>query len=324
MSTTTNDEFASNNRNAEATVAAASYMPKPAAVRPSTPAVAVQSSEPSAREVPIGQNIGLYTSPRLEMVERFLAQYGEYRPISVEDMLPVTLMNYGRVEIEEAQAWFEAGEEAPIQNDCPTLIDVGAGFGPAGLVFGARQYKVTAVEMQADIAAIGQRVATACGLQNNVVYEVTDVMAFEPATPADVLISVLCLLHVPDKEGVMRKLASLLRAGGRAYIADFYAKGELSETEQTLLKDEVGCPGLLTKEEYIGALKEAGFHTVRFEDVTPEYSTFVNNRFTTYLRNDKSERHEELTRFFRTADILFCSGDGESSRLGGCRVYLEK
>jgi SAM-dependent methyltransferase len=213
-------------------------MKKLTVARSSTRVVAIPSSEPLTQEAAMRQNMGLYKSPRVEMVEKFLAKDGEKQPIPVEDMLPVTLMNYGEVEFEEAQTWFEEGEGASGQNGCPSLIDVGAGFGPAGLVFGSRQYNVTAIEMQADIAAVGQRAANTCGLQENLHYEVTDVMAFEPKKPADTLISVLCLLHVPEKEGVMKKLASLLRPGGRAYIADFYAKGELSEHEQTLLRNE--------------------------------------------------------------------------------------
>jgi SAM-dependent methyltransferase len=285
--------------------------------------MAISSSEPLTQETTMRQNMGLYKSPRVKMVEKFLTEYGQKRPIPVEDILPVTLMNYGEVEFEEAQTWFEGGEEVPGQNRCPSLIDVGAGFGPAGLVFGSRQYNVTAIEMQPDIAAVGQRVANACGLQENVHYEVTDVMAFELKKPADTLISVLCLLHVPEKEVAMKKLASLLRPGGRAYIADFYAKGELSESEQTLLRNEVACPGLITKDEYIGALKWAGFKIIHFEDVTSDYSIFVNKRFTTYRQKDKSEQFEELARFFSAMDTLYRSGDGESSRLGGCRVYLE-
>jgi hypothetical protein len=149
-------------------------------------------------------------------------------------------------------------------------------------------------------------------------------MAFEPKKPADTVISVLCLLHVPDKEGVMKKLATLLRAGGRAYIADFYAKGELSEQAQALLKHEVACPGLLTKDEYISILKGAGFKIVRFEDATSEYATFVHNRLTIYLQKDTLEQCEELTQFFRAMDTLYRSRDGVSSTLGGCRVYLER
>jgi glutamine synthetase len=79
-----------------------------------------------------------------------------------------------------------------------------------------------------------------------------------------------------------------------------------------------------TANEYISALKGAGFRIIRFEDVTSDYSTFVNNRFTTYLQKDKSEQFEELIQFFRAMDTLYRRGDGESSRLGGCRVYLEK
>jgi SAM-dependent methyltransferase len=279
--------------------------------------------EPVTKETTMKQNMGLYKSPRVEAVEKFLQQYGEKRPIPIADILPIVLMNYGEVEFEKAQQWFEEGKDAPGRNDSPSLVDVGAGFGPAGLIFGSRQYTVTAIELQADIAAVGQQVANACGLQENVHYEVTDVMAFKPRKPADTLIAVLCLLHVPDKKCVMDKLAALLRAGGRAYIADFFAKGAISEREQTLLKDEVACPGLLTKDEYIAALKGAGFKIIRFEDVTSEYSTFVHDRLMTYLQIDKSEQREELTQFFTAMDTLYRSGDGESSRLGGCRVYLE-
>jgi SAM-dependent methyltransferase len=290
--------------------------------RQSTRVETIPISKPLTQETMIKQIMGLYRSPRVEMVNEFLKKYGAKRPIPVKDMLPVTLMSYGQVEFEIARFWFEAGKESPGRSNFPSLIDVGAGFGPAGLVFGSSHYRVTAIEIQADIAAVGQRVANACGLQDKVRYEVTDVMAFEPEKTADTLISVLCLLHLPNKQAVMKKLASLLRPGGRAYIADFYAKGELSANEQAILKNEVACPGLLAKDEYIEALKEAGFKTVRFDDTTSEYSTFVHNRFMTYLKKEKSEQYEELTRFFRAMDMLYRSGDGESSRLGGCRIYL--
>jgi SAM-dependent methyltransferase len=274
-------------------------------------------------EATLRLNVELYKSPRLEMVKKYLAANRTERPIHIEDMLPVTLMNYGQVEFEEARNWFEMGENAPGKNSSPSLIDVGAGFGPAGLFFGARKYQVTAIEMQWDIASVGERVITACGLQDNVHYEVVDVMAFEPEKPADTLISVLCLLHIPDKIGAMKKLATLLRGGGRAYLADFYAKRKLSEKELVLLRHEVGCPGLMTRDEYIGALKGAGFKTVRFVDVTAEYSAFVHQRYTRYLKKERAEQYEKLAGFYRAMDTLYRSGEGESSRLGGCRIYLE-
>jgi SAM-dependent methyltransferase len=298
------------------------YMKKTTVARLSSRGMSIPS-EPLTQETRLKETMALYKSPRIEMVKKFLEEYGEKRPIPVADILPVILMNYGEVEFQRAQRWFEDGEDAPGETDSPSLVDVGAGFGPAGLVFGSGQYRVTAVEVQPDIAAVGQWVANACGLQEKIHFKVTDVMVFEPRRPADTLISVLCLLHIPDKQGAMKKLAALLRVGGRAYVADFYMKGELSEREQVLLKHEVACPGLLTKEEYIAALKEAGFKIIRFEDVTSGYSTFVHNRLTTYLQKDSSEQFEELSRFFTAMDILYHSGVGESSALGGCRVYLE-
>jgi SAM-dependent methyltransferase len=299
-------------------------MTPPTVARVSPRGVATPGSDPLTPATTLKHHMGLYQAPRLELVTQFLQRYGEQRPVPVAEILPVTLMNYGAVEFHHAQTWFEAGEEVPGLHGRPSLIDVGAGFGPAGLVFGSRHYTVTAIELQADIAAIGQRLVQACGLQATVHYVVSDVMTFVPTQPADTLIAVLCLLHVADKAGVMSKLATFLRAGGRAYLADLYAKGVLSAQEQALLHDEVACPGLLTKGAYIGALQEAGFTSVRFEDVTSEYATFVHQRWTTYRQQDAAAQCDALTRLFRAMDTLYRSGDGASSRLGGCRVYLER
>jgi hypothetical protein len=106
-------------------------MKKTPVARVSPRVVAIPHAEPHTQEPTIKQNMRLYKSPRVAMVEQFLQQYGEKRPIPVEDMLPVTLMNYGQVEFQKAQIWFEEGEEAPGHNDSPSLVDVGAGFGPA-------------------------------------------------------------------------------------------------------------------------------------------------------------------------------------------------
>jgi 2-polyprenyl-3-methyl-5-hydroxy-6-metoxy-1,4-benzoquinol methylase len=299
-------------------------MKQPTVAQGSPRAVEIPEPEPLTPPTGLKDHMGLYEAPRVARVAQFLQQYGERRPIPVAEILPVILMNYGEVEFHRAQTWFEAGEEAPGLRGRRSLIDVGAGFGPAGLVFGSLHYAVTAIELQADIAVMGQRIVQACGLQATVHYAISDVMAFAPKTPADTLIAVLCLLHVPDKVGVMKKLAGLLRAGGRAYLADFYAKGALSAQDQALLQDEVACPGLLTKDEYTGALQGAGFATVRFEDATSEYAAFVHQRWTTYRHQNTSTQLDALTRFYQAMDTLYRSGDGASSRLGGCRVYLER
>src|SRR5262245_2031193 len=298
-------------------------MKKNTLVRLSPRIVASPVSEP-LKKARLKQNMGLYGSPRIEMVKRFLQRYKQKGPIPVADVLPVIMMNYGEVEFQEAQRWFEEGEDAPGQNDSPSLIDVGAGFGPAGLVFASCHYRLTAVEVQPDMTAIAHRVASACRLQEDIHFKVADVMTFEPRRPADTLIAVLCLLHIPDKKAAMKKLAVLVRDGGRAYVADFYMRGELSAREKVLLQHEVACPGLLDKDAYIAALKEAGFKIIRFEDVTSEYSAFVHDRLTTYLQKDSSEQVEEMSRFFTATDILYHSGAGESSALGGCRICLEK
>jgi cyclopropane fatty-acyl-phospholipid synthase-like methyltransferase len=273
--------------------------------------------------------IGLYSSPRIDMVANLLRAAQPGAPIAVEELLAVTSMNYGVAEFEHARRWFEHNDAPPdslepSSSNPPSLVDVGAGFGPAGLVFGARHYRVTAVEVRAEIAAQGERVIQSSGLQDNVRYEVTDVMAYEPEAPADRLISILSVLHIADKHAAMKKLASLLRVGGRGYIADFYARDELSASEIALLNAEVDCPSLFTRDEYASALRRAGFRYVEFTDVTREYADFVHRRLIDYVRRDDTERREELTRFYAAMDTLFSAGNAAASRLGGCRIYLAR
>jgi hypothetical protein len=87
------------------------YYMKKTTVAPLSPrVVAIPSSELLIQQATIKQNMGLYKSPRVEMVEKFLQNYGEKRPIPVAVILPVILMNYGEVEFQEAQTWFEEGE----------------------------------------------------------------------------------------------------------------------------------------------------------------------------------------------------------------------
>ena len=91
--------------------------------------------------------------------------------------------------------------------------------------------------------------------------------------------------------------------------------------DQALLHDEVACSGLLTKDEYISALQDAGFATVRFEDVTSEYAAFVHQRWTAYQDQNTSPHREALTRSYKAMDVLYRSGDGASSGLGLCPAY---
>src|SRR3954454_17245533 len=113
-----------------------SSMKQSTGVEASPQGVEIPESEPLTPPTVLKDHMGLYQAPRVARVAQFLQQYGERRPIPVAEILPIILMNYGEVEFRYAQTWFEAGEDAPGLRGRPSLIDVGAGFGPAGLVFG--------------------------------------------------------------------------------------------------------------------------------------------------------------------------------------------
>ena len=276
------------------------------------------NSKPLTPSTALKDHMGLYQAPRVARVAQFFQQYGQRRPIPVAEILPVILMNYGEVEFRYARTWFEAGEDAPreARRSLPHRCGGGVWAGRIGVwfspLYGDRDRAPGRHRRDGPTSCPGLRLAEHRALRHRRCHGVRT-----GKRQADPLIAVLCLLHLPGKVGVMRKIAGLLRPGGRAYLADFYAKGALSAQDWALLHDEVACPGLLTKDEYTGALQDAGFATVRFEDVTSEYAAFVHQRWTTYRHQNTSAQGDAVTRFYRAMDALYRSGDGASSPLGG-------
>lgn len=139
-------------------------------------------------------------------------------------------------------------------------------------------------------------------------------MALE--SKVDHIVSLLCILHIPDREKLFSKAASLLKAGGRIYIEDYFATGSLSPTTSTVLNDAVSCPYLPGKAEYVAQLEKAGFADVHFEDVTDVWAEFVHARALEYRKKEGEKDFEEnLARFYAAVDGLFAGGE-----VGGVRI----
>jgi len=85
----------------------------------------------------------------------------------------------------------------------------------------------------------------------------------------DVVISNCVINLSPDKERVFREAFRVLRPGGRMMVSDITLLKELPDFIKNSIAAYVGCiSGAIMKDDYIEAIKEAGFHEVRIIDET--------------------------------------------------------
>ena len=86
----------------------------------------------------------------------------------------------------------------------------------------------------------------------------------------DVIISNCVINLSPDKKRVFKESLRVLRPSGRLMVSDIVLLQELPDFIMNSIAAYVGCiSGAMLKDEYIEAIREAGFHEVRIVDEIP-------------------------------------------------------
>lgn len=86
---------------------------------------------------------------------------------------------------------------------------------------------------------------------------------------ANAIISNCVINLVPDKKKVFRETFRVLKPGGRLMISDLVLLKELPDFIQNSIEAYVGClSGAVMKDEYLNAIKAAGFKEVKVIDET--------------------------------------------------------
>ena len=155
------------------------------------------------------------------------------------------------------------------------LLDIGAGIGgPARYIADQTGAHVTALELQADLDGVARDLTARCGLSARVTHTCGDILDGQMRGPFDGIISLLCMLHIPDKPRLFAACRAALRPGRAMYIEDFARARPLSPAEEQLLAVKVQCTALPTPAEYRTHLAGAGFSAVNLTDVTQEWRQF--------------------------------------------------
>ena len=153
----------------------------------------------------------LYTN--LDRIARGLAAQGigPGDPIRPEQLFALDQWHYhGTEAIAAAARALGLGPQSRV-------LDIGAGVGgPARYLAHTTGCHVTALELQPELHAIGVDLTRRTGLADRVTHVCGDALA-EPLPDAgfDAVVSLLAIVHIPERARLFRRLARALRSGRR-------------------------------------------------------------------------------------------------------------
>lgn len=163
------------------------------------------------------------------------------------------------------------------------VLDLGSGAGfdcfLAANAVGSKG-KVIGIDMTPEMLAMARENARKGGYEN-VEFRLGEIENLPVANSSiDVVISNCVINLSPEKKRVFAEAFRVLKPGGRVMVSDIVLLKTLPEEVRNSIEAYVSCiAGAALKDEYIGAMKLAGFKDIEIMGETPvpiEYSTFAS------------------------------------------------
>jgi SAM-dependent methyltransferase len=141
-----------------------------------------------------------------------------------------------------------------------SVVDVGCGIGGAARVTAGRGCTVVGVDLTPEFVDVAVRLAAALGLDEMARFEIGNALEL-PVD--DAWADVATLLHVgmniADKGALMKEVARVLRTGGTFAVYDIMRVGDGDIAFPVPWASSVDHSFVVSPEEYVEALQEAGF-----------------------------------------------------------------
>jgi SAM-dependent methyltransferase len=160
-----------------------------------------------------------------------------------------------------------------------TVVDLGCGGGLDVLLAAPRvgpTGKAIGIDMTPEMIDRARRNADRQGVAN-VAFHLAQIDRLPlPDASADCIISNCVINLAPDKPAVFREVFRVLKPGGRVAVSDIALKRSLPrELEQSLFA-YVGCiAGAIPIEDYVRALRAAGFEAVQVVDTGKDLNAYA-------------------------------------------------
>ena len=155
------------------------------------------------------------------------------------------------------------------------VLDLGSGAGFDAFLSAARvgsSGKVIGVDMTPEMVEKAKANAVKAGFQN-VEFRLGEIESLPVSNDeVDVIISNCVINLSPNKAQVFKEAFRVLKTGGRFLVSDLVLLKPLPDSVRKSVDAYVGCiAGAIMKNEYLAAIKAAGFHdvTVVSEDIYP-------------------------------------------------------
>lgn len=269
---------------------------------------------------------------RVAAVNNALALRGkETGPLTVDDL--TSLGHLDQYHYMGTEACDEAIEILGLDENA-TVLDIGSGIGgPARYLSMKSGCDITGVELQEDLNVAATDLTTRVGLQNQVRFVTGDFVERYQAQDADLrvrfdhVMSLLVILHVPDRLALLQAAYNCLKPGGTFLIEDFAMVGDhFLPQEASNLKNVVSAHTVTSKAAYIAELETAGFVDIEVVDLSAPWTQWTKARHESYRasKEETIKMHGEKlftdrVKFYEVIDELFAGGN-----LGGVRITGRK
>jgi ubiquinone/menaquinone biosynthesis C-methylase UbiE len=162
-----------------------------------------------------------------------------------------------------------------------TVLDLGSGAGFDCFLASnkvGKSGKVIGVDMTPEMIEKARRNAEK-GSYGNVEFRLGEIENLPAAdSSVDVVISNCVINLSPDKSRVFNEAFRVLKPGGRFMISDIVLTKNLPSTVKESVEAYVGCvAGAIKKEEYLEAIRRAGFQEVQTVGETPFPAEHIGN-----------------------------------------------
>lgn len=173
-------------------------------------------------------------------------------------------------------SWLTAGEWLAFADQLGVgpgteVLEVGSGSGgPAVYLAGARECRVTGVDINEHGVRNAKALAQSRGLSERVRFEVVDAGRPLPfaAGSFDAVVSNDAMCHIPDRVAALREWHRVLRPGGRALFTDAMVLTGVVSHEELAARSSIGFYLFVPPGANEAMLRDAGLAVLAVEDVT--------------------------------------------------------